>query len=49
MTDSRFETLNKEEIAVLLSDKDRKNTQKATKIEISSIFRFGMLEFKFIQ
>ena len=30
-----------------MNDKDSKNTQKATKIEISFIFKFRMVELKF--
>ena len=41
MAESRFETLNAEEIAVLLNHKDSK------KIEISLIFKFRMFELKF--
>ena len=40
VADSRLETLNEEETAELLTDKDSKNTQKARNVEISSIFKF---------
>ena len=47
MAASRYKTLNEVEIAELLNDEDIKNTQKAKKIKISSIFKFRVLELKF--
>ena len=47
MADSRFETLNEEETAEILNNKESKDTQKDAKIEILLIFKFRMFELKF--